>query len=356
MRRVFTSMALTMFMLAATLSNGCYFDRLTGKYDEVPELESTNPAVLEISELSQEEQERRYAELQALAEAPPEPYTINSGDKLEIVVYNHPDLSLKTTVTPDGHIGMVLVGQVKLAGLTIPEAAAAIEKSLSRYIRNPRVGISPFEIVSEHVTIAGAIARPGIYPIFDGMRLADIIAKAGGTATRSFAGQTIDAADLENSLFVRGPKLIPVNFSKAIERGDPLHNVQLHRGDYIYVATRENSMVYIIGEVRSPGQQFWSRQLGLLEVVSLCGGVNENHWSHAIIIRGGLNNPKMYKVDLDGVLSGKFQNVLLKPNDIVYIPKDNISEYNVFIRKLMPTAQLINMLLTPGTWVSGQFF
>ena len=60
-------------------------------------------------------------------------------------------------------------------------------------------------------------------------------------------------------------------------------------------------------------------------------------------------------VDLDRILCGKAPNVRLKSGDIVYVPKDNISEYNVFIRKLMPTAQLVNMLVTPATWWSAQF-
>ena len=278
-----------------------------------------------------------------------------AGDTISITVYNHPDLSVQnTTVTPDGYIGMVLVGQVKVAGLTLAQAANAIEKSLSRYIRNPRVGISPTDIVSETVTVAGAISKPGIYPIFHGMRLADLFAKAGGGASRAFAGTTVDAADFEHSLFIRDNKIAPVDFAKAIEHGDPLHNLPLRRGDYIFLAARENSMVYALGEVKKPGPQFWTRTLGLLELVTLCGGLQEIHWSHAIIIRGGLSNPKMYKVDLDCILAGKVPNVALKSNDIVYIPKDNISEYNVFIRKLMPTVQLINMLLTPATWMSSQ--
>ena len=342
-------------VLALALFCGCYWDRATGNYSETPELTDENAAVLETSEMSAEDHQNQIEELRKLAKAPPLLYTINSGDKVEIVVYNHPDLSVQsTTITPDGYIGMVLVGQVKVAGLTLAQAAAAIEKALSRYIRNPRVGISPIEIVSETVTVAGAISKPGIYPIFHGMRLADLIAKAGGGATRSFAGSSVDAADFEHSLFIRDNKIVPVDFTKAIEHGEPLHNLALRRGDYIFLAARENSMVYALGEVKTPGPQNWTRTLGLLELVSLCGGLREVHWSHAIIIRGGLTNPKMYKVDLDGILAGKVPNIALKSNDVVYIPKDNISEYNVFIHKLMPTAQLINMLLTPATWMSSQ--
>ncbi|MBQ9501921.1 MAG: polysaccharide biosynthesis/export family protein [Lentisphaeria bacterium] len=337
------------------LCAGCYFERLTGKYDEIPELTRENEAVLGQSVMTIEERQRRIRLLQNLEREPIPSYTINGGDKVEIVVYNNPDLSVKTTVTPDGYIGMVLIGQVHVAGLTLGEASKKIEKALSRYIRNPKVGLSPFLIASETVTISGAITYPGIYPVTNGMRLADVFAKAGGAASRHYDGETISAADLHNSYFIRNGRIIPLDFSLAIERGDRLHNVLLRRGDYIFVAARENSLVYLIGDVKNPGRRVWSKQTGLLELLTLGGWVSDNHWSHAIIIRGGLNNPVMYKIDLDKIISGRARNVALQSGDIVYVPKDNISEYNVFIRKLMPTAQLINMLVTPATWWSAQF-
>jgi polysaccharide biosynthesis/export protein len=40
---------------------------------------------------------------------------------------------------------------------------------------------------------------------------------------------------------------------------------------------------------------------------------------------------------------------MLAPGDVVYLPKDDISEFNVFVNKLMPTAQLFNMITTPIT-------
>ena len=85
--------------------------------------------------------------------------------------------------------------------------------------------------------------------------------------------------------------------------------------------------------------------MGLIETLTTAGWMKESHWSHVIIIRNGLSDPKMYKVDVDGILAGKCRNIRLQPNDIVYVPKDSISEYNVFVRNLMPTAQLLNLAI-----------
>ncbi len=333
---------------ALLLGTGCY-DRYTGNYDEVPELEIES-ALIEESEDSGKEEEERIQQLEALEKESEDVYTINSGDNVSITVYNHSDLAVKTTVTPDGYVGMVFIGQVKVAGLTLEQASQLIEEKLSKYIRNPKVGISPYEIRSETVTIAGAVMRPGMYDISNGMRLADLFAKAGGAATRFYDGQTLDATDLDKSIFLRRNKLVPLDFQQAIATGQTPHNVLLRKGDYIYIAPREDSVVYLAGDVKKPYRRIWEKSMGVLELLSDAGWINETHWSHVIIIRGGFANPKMYKVDLDGILAGKKRNVPLQPGDVVYMPHDNISEYNVFVRKLLPTGQLLNMLTTPMTW------
>ena len=185
---------LLLVLAAVLLLAGCYPDRWTGNYDDIPEL-GLETAVRKTSHNSSEAGKLQLEILKKVAEESAPPYTINGGDKLEVMVYSHPDLSVKTVVTPDGFLGLVLVGQIKVKGLTLAEASAKIEKALSRFIRNPRVGLSPYEIVSETATIAGTVHKPGIYPITDGMRLADLFAKAGGAASRYYDGQTVSAVD-----------------------------------------------------------------------------------------------------------------------------------------------------------------
>ena len=338
-------------LIAGLLAGGCY-DRFTGNYDEIPELMPSRSALIESSDSSMAEK-RRIELLEKLEKENVAIYRIDAGDKIAISVYNNPDLDIKTTVTPDGLIGMMFLGQVKVSGLTLEEATELIEEKLSQYIRNPKVGISPYEIQSETVTITGAIMRPGMYTVTHGMRLADLMAQAGGGATRFFDGQTLDATDFDKSVFVRDDQTVPIDFARAISTGQKPDNILLRKGDYIYIAPREENMVYVVGDISKPYRLIWSKNLGLLELLSSAGWVNETHWSHVIILRGGIARPKMYKVDLDGIMAGKRSNVYLEPGDIVYVPKDNISEYNVFVRKLLPTAQLLNMLTTPMTWYSS---
>ena len=207
----------TFFLLMALFLTGCY-NRWTANYLLLPEATDLDGGDLETVHMTQEDLAKRDKILKDIMKTQDDVYTINAGDKLEITVYNHPDLSVKTIVTPDGNIGMVLVGQVCLSRLTLQQASQKIEKALSKFIRNPKVGVSPYEIASETATISGAVTHPGIYPISNGMKLADLFAKAGGAASRYYDGQTLQAADYTSSIFIRHDKIIPLDFAKAIER------------------------------------------------------------------------------------------------------------------------------------------
>ena len=335
-------------IFSVVLVTGC-LQRSTTLYKSFPELEYDPNAVLEEGELDEAERQKQIEALKELERKHTLTYTINAGDVISIVVYDHGELNIQTKVTPDGYIGMVFVGQIKVEGMTLKEAGEALEKALEKYIRNPKVGISPVQILSENATIAGAINKPGMYTLSNGMRLADLFATAGGASIRRYDGKDLEAVDYEHSVFMRGEKQIFLDFNKAIKLGDRLHNVLLSKGDYIFLASKDNSMVYVIGDVGSPRSMIWNKNLGLLEVLTESGWLKETYWRHAIIIRGGFANPRLFKVDLDGILHGRKGNVMVEASDVIYLPKDDISEYNVFVRKLLPTGQLINLLRSlPG--------
>ena len=157
--RIFHLTALLSTALVLYFTGGCYWDRLTWQYKDVEELDGKAQAVLAETSLTPEEEQKRIEKLEKFENEANRPYAINAGDSLSIVVYNHDDLSTRTVVTPDGYVGMVLVGQIKISGMTLADAAKTIEKALSKYIRNPKVGISPTVISSETVTILGAVNK-----------------------------------------------------------------------------------------------------------------------------------------------------------------------------------------------------
>ena len=331
---------------AAALA-GCYSDRWTQNYKDVVEIgaeSGDDSAVLEESADTAVQAAIRQQRLEALAAEEEPIYRLNAGDAIEIRVYGHDDLSMTTRIGPDGTIGLPFIGQARLSGLTIGEGAEKIRAGIAPYVKNPVVSITLTEVQSETATIVGACMHPGVYGISNSTRLADIYAMAGASAVRLYKGSDIDIADLDNSVVIRGDEILPVNVRLAVEKGDRLHNIRLRRGDYIHIAQSTESSVTVCGEVRSPCRRVYTPGMGLLETLAEAGWIADSHWSHVIIIRDGLVHPRMYKVDIDGILAGRCQNIALKAGDIIYVPKDDLSEYNVFVRKLLPTAQLYSLL------------
>ena len=314
------------------------------------------PDIAEIGErapVSQEAQERQRNELIALGKDPFPPYLVNSGDIFWLKVYDNPELEiLDTVVTPDGYLVVGLVGPIKVANMTIAEATAEIEKRLREYIKEPKVSLFPRIINSQQATLAGKVQKSGQFPVNAGMRLADLVSLGQGFPNNMDDGRQMELSDLDASLIIRKGKVLPVDFTKAM-KGDPLHNIRIHGGDYIWIAARTNRLVSIMGEVYDPKYVTWYENTGILEAITSARGLKDEHSSNVLVIRGGIGNPTIYRVDLNAILSGKKPNPGLHPGDIVYVPKDGLAEYNVFIRKLLPTGQLINLMISPGSFLIG---
>lgn len=342
------------FLFAACFM-GCYSQRWTSNFEQFPDIsEEVDAGIIDENGLSEGEAAQRIAELRRIAAEPEETYRINAGDRLLVTVYDHSDLNMNTLVTPDGYIGIVFLGEVQVAGLTLAEASKKIEDGLADYVKKPAVGITATEIASQTASIVGAVANPGLFPIYNGMRISDLYAKAGGSSVRNIDGQWLDVADFVHSAIIRDGKILPVDFMNAIMRGEPDDNLVLRKGDYVFIASRTESMVCLIGDVTRPHKRIWDPNLGLLEVLTTGGWVKETYWPNVILIRGGYANPTMYKINVDDILTGRAANVQMHAGDVVFVPHDSATEYNVFVRKLLPSTQLVGTFLWPVSFLSGR--
>jgi len=108
-------------------------------------------------------------------------YRIGAFDLLKVEVFQVPELSRTERVSDDGMILMPLIGSIKVAGLTLREAEAAIaERFAERYLQNPQISIFVAEYASQKVTVIGHVKRPGVFPLAGRTTLMQAIALAGG--------------------------------------------------------------------------------------------------------------------------------------------------------------------------------
>ena len=112
------------------------------------------------------------------------PYTLDSGDKLRIVVFGQDALSNNYTVDAAGQVTLPLAGAIEARGLTTAQLGNAIAGRLkSGYVRDPSVAVEietyrPFFVLGE-------VTYPGQYPYVPNMTVEKAIAIAGGFTPRA---------------------------------------------------------------------------------------------------------------------------------------------------------------------------
>ena len=93
-----------------------------------------------------------------------------------------------------------------------------------------------------------------------------------------------------------------------------------------------NKRVYVIGEVKSPGPVKVDREkLTLLEALAFAGDLTDAAIRDNILIlsRNSHNKPYIRSVDLTNFDHLSMTNMILRPNDVVYVQPDGWKEYKV---------------------------
>jgi len=157
-----------------------------------------------------------YAYAPAVSEGP---YTLDSGDRLRVVVFGQEGLTNSYAVDASGHIAMPLIGPVLARGATTDQLSNRIaEKLRDGFIREPHVAVEieayrPFFILGE-------VTAPGQYPFVANMSVETAVAIAGGFTPRAFRKTVM----LNRTLNGRQVRIsVPVTF--PLRPGDTI-NVQ----------------------------------------------------------------------------------------------------------------------------------
>jgi polysaccharide export outer membrane protein len=112
-------------------------------------------------------------------------YSLDSGDRLRIVVFGQDGLSNSYVVDAAGNVTMPLIGSVPARGSSISEVARQVGARLRNgFVREPHVAI---EIESYRpFFILGEVTYPGQYPFVPNMTVETAVAIAGGFTPRAY--------------------------------------------------------------------------------------------------------------------------------------------------------------------------
>jgi polysaccharide export outer membrane protein len=106
-------------------------------------------------------------------------YLLAPGDRLNIVVYDEPQLSGKFIVDGGGSIVLPIIGPVQLEGLTVAQAQEMIKQRFADGVLvQPAIGVGIEEY--RPIFVTGSVRKPGSYPFVLGQSVKAAVAGAGG--------------------------------------------------------------------------------------------------------------------------------------------------------------------------------
>lgn len=139
------------------------------------------------------------------------------------------------------------------------------------------------------VTIEGEVARPGKYPLGEGMTAADLVRLAGGFKRGAYTQQ----ADLTNYMVEQGEKVISdhqtVPIASALA-GEPDTDVRLHDGDVLTIRQLSGwndvgATIAVGGEVVHPGSYGIQQGERLSSVLQRAGGLRADAYPYGAILQ-----------------------------------------------------------------------
>jgi polysaccharide export outer membrane protein len=168
-------------------------------------------------------------------------------------------------------------------------------------------------------TILGFVKMPGAYSCYTGMTIMQLLA---------FAGDFTKEADPTALTLIRTKddgqrEVFKINASRILK--GQAEDVAVYSGDVVMVVKDEKTeqkMVNLIGQVRKPGVYECPVGYTLLQLISVAGDFTEMANVRKVkIVRKELDQPKVILVNVRKILSGKMEDVILYPNDVVSIPE-----------------------------------
>lgn len=251
------------------------------------------------------------AALAALATAPAVRAEANdilgAGDSIRVTVFQNPDLTTETRISPQGTIRIPLIGQVDLKGLSTADAVARIAQRLKdgQFLNDPQVSLAVLQVRSRQVSVLGQVARPGRYALDDtSTRLTDVLALAGGIAPGG--DDTVTVMTVRDGK----PARLGIDIASMVRNADIESNIEIGNGDTVFV--QRAPQFYIYGEVQRAGAYRLDRDINVVQALSLGGGVTPRGTERGMRIHRRNADGSLVKVEVQPA-----DRVL--PDDVIYV-------------------------------------
>jgi protein involved in polysaccharide export with SLBB domain len=256
---------------------------------------------------------------------------VHPGDRVAVLVYNHPELSEQTTVDGSGRISLPLAGDVDTTNLSPGEIASRVRYRLQPYVRKVAVDV---QLVSQAQSIFVSGGPGGVLAYSPGENLSSALAqlRAQNVAVANTVAGPQESTDFDHGrvdltrvAIVRdGTVLGPFDSNQsAYNLGG---GTILQPGDTIELRDKPVA-VTVRGYVKSPGVAYLNSTDPLSTAVAQVGGELPTSTNNVTLVRDGVKRSVAFG-------SPEFSQPA-QPGDLIIVPR-------------APTITVVGMVVKPG--------
>lgn len=272
-----------------------------------------------------------------------EDYRLGHGDTIAVTVVGHTEFGGNVEVMEDGMVSLPVIGQLKVAGLTLAEATEQLRKLYGKRLVDPEIYVT---LAAKHISngyVLGAVKKPGIYPFKDKMGAFDLLLAADGLSG--------DPAGCRAILLRKATgERIPLVLADLLV-GAPDANLQLADGDILYLETLPTLSIYVTGDVVAPGLYEFTQGTTVTQALTRAQGIHGDITEkHITILRGKeireIDVAKLYQpaspadlpLEKDDVLRVESALITVHIDGEILHPADYTVKHNLMLTELLALA------------------
>jgi protein involved in polysaccharide export with SLBB domain len=280
------------------------------------------------------------------------PKILEAGDTIKLSVPGRPDLAAVLVLDSNGNTTIPQVGEVSLAGMSVPDATLFIKQKLRLFY--PNLDTLHLEVVrsgASRIYVMGAVSRPGVQSFEEVPSLWDVLRSSGGP---------IANADLRNARVIREEdgvsRVHPLDLAGIME-GRTIPTFVMRNGDTLIIPTLLEGVsgvaptkgVKVFGGVEIPTIVPIEDPQPMIDVLMLAGAPNELAdikvvwWVHE-----DDGTPISTLVNLEDYLQrgDPIGNPQVYPGDTIHVKYDDLGWFWTYVPRLFVlAASIITILL-----------
>ena len=158
-------------------------------------------------------------------------YQLCPSDTFDIVFPLTPEFNQSVTVQPDGYVALTGIGNLDVAGKTVPEVTELLKSSYAAILHDPIINIILKDFQRPYFIASGQLSHPGKYELRSDTTLAEAIAIAGGFTEDSKHSEVLLFRRVTNNWV----EIKRVDVKRMFKEANLTEDVHLQPGDMVYV-------------------------------------------------------------------------------------------------------------------------